>query len=154
MIFISGSATLPGITMVGSSPGCQRSMLPGEPSDEPKNSVEVFTEKPSRGAACSSAAGTSPDGLGAPADALSGFEDGSYCFRGGAASAACNSGSSGACSICRGSAAVFAPITDEFEVAGSCGFSSDDGAESAGEGGRTTRRSPFSVRSTLGKSEA
>ena len=48
---MSGSATAPGITMIGSSPGRQRSMLSGEPSDEPKNRLEVLKEKPSRGGA-------------------------------------------------------------------------------------------------------
>ena len=44
--------------MTGSSPGCQRSMLSGEPSDEPKNRLEVLKEKPSRdGAAARRASG-------------------------------------------------------------------------------------------------
>ena len=34
--FMSGSGIAPGMTMTGSSPGCQRSMLSGEPSDEAK----------------------------------------------------------------------------------------------------------------------
>ena len=34
--------------MTGSSPGRQRSMFSGEPSDEPKNRLEVLKEKPSR----------------------------------------------------------------------------------------------------------
>src|SRR5882724_3178396 len=49
--FMSGSGARFGITMVGSSPGRQRSMLSGEPSEEPKNRLEVLNEKLSRGAA-------------------------------------------------------------------------------------------------------
>ncbi len=56
--FMSGSGAAPGITMTGSSPGRQRSMLSGEPSDEPKNRLEVLKEKPSRGGAGASAAGS------------------------------------------------------------------------------------------------
>src|SRR5436190_21397521 len=133
MTFMSGSTTTPGITMVGSSPGCQRSMLPGEPSDEPKNSVEVFTEKPSRGAA-SSAAGTSPERFGTPVGFVSSDNARSYSFSRGALSASRSSGSSGACSVFGGNAEVFAPFTDELEVAGSSGFASAGGAASAGVG--------------------
>jgi hypothetical protein len=39
---MSGSGTTLGSTMTGSSPGRQRSMLSGEPSDEAKNRLEVL----------------------------------------------------------------------------------------------------------------
>src|ERR1700684_1068030 len=58
-VFMSGSGSAAGDTTLGSSPGCQRSMLSAEaPSDElPKNRLAVFTEKPSRdGVASASAA--------------------------------------------------------------------------------------------------
>ena len=60
--FISGSGSAPGSTIIGSSPGCQRSMLSAEPNDElPKNRLEVLNEKLSRIGAGSTAA-TAPDG--------------------------------------------------------------------------------------------
>src|SRR5260221_12842793 len=47
--FMSGSGSASGITIEGSSPGCQRSMLSAEPPSDvpPKNRLAVFTEKPS-----------------------------------------------------------------------------------------------------------
>src|SRR6478752_7261653 len=89
MIFMSGSGSAPGITIVGSSPGRHRSMLSGEPSDEPKNRLEVLKEKLSRGGAAAIATGgdswaflRSSSGLG------SSDIDTSYCGSGGALSAA------------------------------------------------------------------
>src|SRR6185295_3240948 len=56
MIFMSGSATTAlGSMTMGSSPGRQRSMVSGEPSEEPKNRLEVLKEKLSRGGAGASA---------------------------------------------------------------------------------------------------
>src|SRR6266545_2444843 len=55
MIFMSGSGTASGIITTGSSPGRQRSMLSGEPSEDPKNRLEVLKEKLSRGGAGASA---------------------------------------------------------------------------------------------------
>ena len=49
-------------------------------------------------------------------------------------------------------AAVLAPITEAFDVDGSS-FEGAVAAGAAGSGGVVTRRSPFSVRSTLGKSD-
>src|SRR5215475_11397452 len=144
--FMSGS----GITMVGSSPGCQRSMLTsGPPSDDvPKNRLAVFTLKPS---SCSGDDGSIvPDVDFASAGAAA------YYASGGPLSASCNSGSSGAFAA-DGAAAVFAPNTEPLEVAGSAGIGGlPAGAALSGEGsiGRGTRRSPFRVRSTLGNSEA
>src|SRR5436190_3263661 len=165
MIFMSGSGTTPGITMVGSSPGCQRSIFPAVPSELPKNSVEVLTEKLSRGTTASSVAGTSPERFGALAGLLSSDNDRSNCGSGGALSASCNSGSSGACpAFCSvlgskdlggkelGKATLLVPVAEKFGVAGSSGLASP--VASAGAGGSIASRSPFNVRSTLGKSEA
>src|ERR1700682_3626521 len=83
--FMSGSATLPGITMTGSSPGCQRSLLAAAPIDElPKNRLAVFTENPSRGGA--GATVKSSDGW-----ASSDIET-SYCASGGAGKASARLG--------------------------------------------------------------
>src|ERR1700733_8845230 len=48
-VFMPGSGRAAGDTTIGSSPGCQRSMLSADaPSEElPKNRLAVFTEKPS-----------------------------------------------------------------------------------------------------------
>src|SRR5712691_6267504 len=106
--FMSGS----GSTMVGSCPGCQRSMPLSEPPSEelPKNRLAVFTLKPS----C--------DGWDAAFTSSSGWASSdieiSYCASGGALRAACNSGSSGV-RPADGAAAVFAPMTELFDVAGS-----------------------------------
>src|SRR6478752_9057911 len=87
--FMSGSGTAPGIITTGSSPGRQRSMLSGEPSEEPKNRLEGLKEKLSRGGAAATATGgaswaffRSSSGLG------SSDIDTSYCGSGGALSAA------------------------------------------------------------------
>src|SRR5882757_11278030 len=154
MIFMSGSGTAPGITTIGSSPGRQGSMLSGEPSELPKKRLEVLNEKLSRRGA-SAAGGAS----GALLDSSNGFgssdSETSYCGSGGALRAACNSGSSGARSTGSGTVAVFAPMTDAFDVEGSSLAGADSaGALASGAAGRVTRRSPFSVRSTLGKSDA
>src|ERR1035437_458776 len=149
--FISGSGSAPGITIRGSSPGCQRSMLSADaPSDElPKNRLAVFTEKPSCDEAGSSAMAAAS---GATFKSSSGWASSdietSYCASGGALNASASSGSSG--TGCAGgvAAAVFAPATEALDVDGS----SIAGAAVAG--GTATRRSPFSVRSTLGKSDA
>src|SRR5258708_10650034 len=96
--FMSGSGAI-GITMVGYSPGRQRSMLSGEPSEEPKNRLEVLNEKLSRGGAgASTTDGATPPLLRSSSGlSSSGFAssdiDTSYCGSGGALSAACNSGS-------------------------------------------------------------
>src|SRR5229473_7642768 len=111
-IFMSGSGPAPGATMVGSCPGCQRSMLSAAPIDELfKNRLAVFTEKPSRGDAASGAI----------------FESSS----GGAFSASASSGSSGAVAAGGIAAAVFAPATRALDVDGS----SFDGAAFAGAAG-------------------
>src|SRR6185437_7499028 len=159
--FMSGS----GITMVGSSPGCQRSMLSSEPPSDvlPKNRLAVLILKPSR--ARGSSTWIAPGELfrsssgWASSDSEMLYVDsacGLYCGSGGAFIAACNSGSSGA-DFDAGAVAVFAPMTEELEVAGSSrvgGTSSGSPVSGSTTGGvATTRRSPFSVRSTLGKSE-
>src|SRR5437870_12218388 len=114
---MSGSTTPPGITMTGSSPGCQRSMASAAPIEEvPKNRLAVFTEKTSRGGAGSSASeAASGDASGWASSDI----ETSYCASGGALSASCSSGSSGA--LCAGGipAAVFAPATEELDVDGS-----------------------------------
>src|ERR1700682_1165833 len=156
MIFMSGSGSAPGIMTTGSSPGRQRSMLSGEPSELPKNRLGVLNEKLSRGGATLSAtAGASGAGLRSSSGLASSDIDTSYCCSGGALSASCNSGSSGARSAAGAMAAVLAPITDALDVDGSsfAGTATAGAAASAGWGDATTRRSPFSVRSTLGKSD-
>src|SRR6266851_4100465 len=137
--FMSGSGSAPGITISGSSPGCQRSIFSTGPPSEllPKNRLAVFTEKPSRDGGGSSDIETS------------------YWASGGALSASASSGSSDARSADGATAAVFAPATEALDVDGS----SVEGVAWAGagvgvSGGTVTRRSPFRVRSTLGKSEA
>src|SRR5579871_3801115 len=150
--FMSGS----GSTMVGSSPGCQRSMLSSEPPSEafPKNRLAVLMLKPSR-----EGANAPGEFLGSSDDEPSSFNGAGalYCGSGGAFMAACNSGSSDPepdVEFGAGAAAVFAPMTDEFEVAGSSrggGISSGRPVSGSIAGGvATTRRSPFSVRSTRG----
>src|SRR5258705_3590799 len=118
--FMSGSATAPGDTMTGSSPGCQRSMLSAAPIDElPKNRLAVFTEKPSCGVAETSA----PDAVSDAAFESSGgcissdFEA-SYCASGGALSASASSGSSGTLAAGGGAAAGFAAATQALDVDG------------------------------------
>src|SRR6202022_651168 len=156
--FISGSGSAPGITIRGSSPGCQRSIFSaGAPSDElPKNRLAVFTEKPSCDGAGSSAMA---DASGAAFRSSSGWASSdietSYWESGGALSASASSGSSATRSTDGATAAVFAPATEALDVDGS----SFEGAASVGagadvSGGTVTRRSPFRVRSTLGKSDA
>src|SRR6266404_3400967 len=145
--FMSGSGSPLG-TINGSSPGCQRSIVPSAPPIEelPKNRPAVFTEKPScTGGPSVGTSFTASSGRASDGDATS------YCASGGALSASASSGSSGAWSV-SGRLTVFAPITDELDVDGS----SFDGAALAGgkvSGGATTRRSPLSARSTFGKSE-
>src|SRR6187402_3046778 len=101
-------------------------MLSGEPSDEPKNRLEVLKEKPSRGDADgrtdSRVSGTVLSGR------VSSDSEASYCGSGGARKAACSSGSSGTRSTDGAVSAVFAPLTDVFDVAGS----SPAGARPAG----------------------
>src|SRR3981081_3852905 len=102
MIFRSGSATAPGIMTTGSSPGRQRSMLSGEPSDEPKNRLEVLKENASRGGAAARAAGGASPPLLRPSSGWSSSGlassdiDTSYCGRGGGLRAGLSSGSRGA----------------------------------------------------------
>src|SRR6185312_14231711 len=116
-------------TTTGSSPGRQRSMFSGEPSDEPKNRLEVLKEKPSRdGAGVRAASRFSGTVLRLSCGLVSSDSDMSYCASGGALSAACSSGSSGARSTDGAVSAVLAPLTDVFDVAGS----SVVGARSAG----------------------
>src|SRR5258708_28006606 len=98
---MSGSAA-PGITINGSSPGCQRSMPSSDaPSEElPKNRLAVLTEKPSRGGDGSTATtAVSAAPLGSLAGRVSSDIDASYCGSGGAFSASASSGSSGAGSL-------------------------------------------------------
>src|SRR5450631_2867555 len=116
--FMSGS----GSTIVGSSPGCQRSMLDSEPPSEafPKNRLAVLTLKP----LCDGSI-VSGTAFGSSCGWTSGIEP-SYCASGGALSAACNSGSSEV--PADGAAAVLAPLTKRLEDAGS----SSGGALSAG----------------------
>src|SRR5450631_1421051 len=89
--FMSGSGSAPGNTTVGSSPGCQRSMLSAEaPSDElPKNRLAVFTEKPScDGVGSSAMAAASGATLGSSNGWASSDIETSYCASGGALNAA------------------------------------------------------------------
>src|SRR5258708_14261624 len=92
--FMSGSGARFGITMVGSSPGRQRSMLSGEPSDEPKKRLEVLKAKLSRGATGASATEGDESG-GAPLRSSSGLAasniDTSHSPSGGALNASHNS---------------------------------------------------------------
>src|SRR5882672_4213198 len=153
--FMSGSGAT-GSTISGSSPGCQRSMFSGEPSDElPKNRLEVLNEKPSRGSAGATASMVSGALFISSSGWASSDIDTSKCASGGALSASANSGSSLAGSGAGMAAAVFAPITDALEVDGSslagAAASLDAGATVSGD--TVTSRSPFNVRSTLGKSE-
>ena len=130
-------------------------MLSIEPPSEvlPKNRLAVFTEKPSREVAGSSGSvGASGPAFRSSSGWASSDIATSYWASGGALSASWSSGSSGARSV-GGAAAVFAPLTEALEVDGS----SFEGAVltgAAGCGGRMTSRSPFSVRSTFGKSDA
>src|SRR5882672_8068833 len=148
--FMSGSGAT-GSTISGSSPGCQRSMFSGEPSDElPKNRLEL-----SRGGAGATASMVSGALFISSSGWASSDIDTSKCASGGALSASANSGSSLAGSGAGMAAAVFAPITDALEVDGSslagAAASLDAGATVSGD--TVTSRSPFNVRSTLGKSE-
>ena len=121
--FMSGSAARAGITIIGSSPGRQRSMLSGEPSDElPKNRLrglegEIVARRRRRRRDRS-------DGSGAVLSSSSGWASSdieiSYCASGGALSASASSGSSCAGSAAGAASAVFAPFTDAFDVDGSC----------------------------------
>src|SRR5216683_4334795 len=152
--FMSGSATAPGITMTGSSPGCQRSMLSAAPIDDlPKNRLAVFTENPSRDGAGSSAMEAAPGATFKSSDGWASSDiETSYCASGGALSASASSGSSGGGLRPGMAAAVFAPLTEALDVDGSS-FAGAAPAGVAGWGGTRTRRSPFRVRSTLGKSD-
>src|SRR6266852_4799195 len=87
--FMSGSGIAPGVTTTGSSPGCQRSMLSAAPIEElPKNRLEVFTEKTSRGGAPSSAMEAASDtAFGSSSGWASSDIEASYCASGGALSA-------------------------------------------------------------------
>src|SRR6478752_9276874 len=152
--FMSGSGTAPGIITTGSSPGRQRSMLSGEPSEDPKNRLDVLNEKLSRRGSGASATCDGSPALLNPSSGLSssGFGssdiDTSYCGSGGALSAASSSGSSGARSR-DGAVAVLAPATEAFDVEGSWIAGALPAGITVSGGGTTTRRSPFSVRSTL-----
>ena len=156
---MSGSGARFGTTIVGSSPGRQRSIFSGAPSDEPKNRLDVLKEKLSRGTAVAIAwegcdAGAA---FSRPSDGLASSDiDPSNCASGGALRAACSSGSSGAASADGARSTVLAPFTNALEVAGSsdAGVFSAGSAASLGCGGVATSRSPFAVRSTLGKSAA
>src|SRR5258708_18437694 len=119
--FMSGSATAPGITMTGASPGCQRSMLSAAPIDElPKNRLAVFTENPSRGGTGLSATEAGPGATFKSSDGWASSDiETSYCASGGALSAAASSGSSGAGLPAGTAAAVFAPLTHALGVDGS-----------------------------------
>src|SRR6266702_7038037 len=152
--FMSGSATAPGITMTGSSPGCQRSMLSAAPIDElPKNRLPVFTEKPSRGGTGLSATEPAPGATFKSSDGWASSDiETSYCASGGALRASASSGSSGAGLPAGMAAALFAPLTEALDVDGSS-FAGAAPADAAGSGGMRTRRSAFRVRSTLGKSD-
>src|SRR5205823_11505685 len=151
---MSGSGSAPGITIRGSSPGRQRSMPSAEPpSDElPKNRLAVFTENASGEGAGSRPMAAAPRALFKASSGWASSDiDTSYWASGGALSASCSSGSSGARSGGAAASAVFAPATELLEVDGS----SFEGAAlvgAGGSGGTTTSRSPFRVRSTLGKS--
>src|ERR1700694_1329441 len=119
--FMSGSGSAPGITIKGSSPGCQRSMLSADPPSEelPKNRLAVFTLKPScDGAGSSGIAVASGTTFKSSSGWASSDIETSYWASGGALSASASSGSSGAGSAGGAAAAVFAPITDAFEGAG------------------------------------
>ena len=126
------------------------------PSDElPKNRLAVLTEKPSRGGstatpAASGAAFESVNG-GTSSDIATSYCG--YCGSGGAFSASASSGSSGAGAAAGIAAAVFAPITEAFDVEGSS-FEGEASAGAAISGVTLARRSPFSARLTLGKSDA
>src|ERR1700684_1310247 len=90
-VFMSGSGSAAGDTTIGSSPGCQRSMLSADaPSDElPKNRLAVFTEKPScDGVGPSGMAAAFGAAFGSSSDWASGDIDTSYWASGGALSAA------------------------------------------------------------------
>src|SRR3984893_9717256 len=119
--FMSGSGSAGGVTIEGSSPGCQRSMLSTSPPSEelPKYRLAVFTEKPSCEAAGSSGIAVAS---GATFRSSSGWASSdietSYWASGGALSASASSGSSSA-GPGSGAAAGFGPITDEFDVDGS-----------------------------------
>src|SRR5258708_29996098 len=136
-----------GSTMVGSSPGCQRSMLESEPpSDEfPKNRLAVLTSKLS----CDGSIAPGAVFISSSGWASSDIET-SYCASGGALSASCNSGSSEV-SAADGAAAVFAPATKLLEDAGlsNGGDLSPVAALCGGTADCATRPSPFSVRATL-----
>src|SRR6201996_3040209 len=108
--FMSGSAAASGTTTIGSSPGSQRAMpSAGAPSEElPKNRLAGFTEKPSGGAAGSTAVASGADFSSSSGWASSDIET-SYCASGGALSASASSGSSGARSPVGAASEVFAP---------------------------------------------
>src|SRR5260370_41511437 len=132
-------------------------MLSGEPSGLPKNRLDVLNAKLSRGgAALSATADASGTVLRWSSGLASSDIDTSYCGSGGAERASCSSASSGERSAAGATAAVLAPLTDalDVDVSSFAGAASAGAAISAGSGDATTRRSPFSVRSTLGKSDA
>src|SRR5258707_12805101 len=117
MIFMSGSGTAPGIMTTGSSPGRQRSMLSGEPSELPKNRLDVLKAKLSRGgAALSAVAGASGAGLRSASGLASSDIDTSYCGNGGDEGAPCRSGSSGARSGAGATDPALAALTNALGV--------------------------------------
>src|SRR5258706_16458334 len=118
--FMSGSGTAPGDTMTGSSPGCQRSMLSAAPIDElPKNRLAVFTEKPSCGAAETSAPDAASDAaFESSGGCISSDFEASYCASGGALSASASSGSSGTLAARRVAVPAFAPSNKALAVQG------------------------------------
>ncbi|MGY4486035.1 hypothetical protein ACVWWR_005226 [Bradyrhizobium sp. LM3.2] len=157
--FISGS----GITISGSAPGCQLSMLSTLPPSEelPKNRFDVLTRNGSRGGAAGMVARFSASSGWSASERAASLARGVlvYCGSGGARSASASSGSSAAADsgdIACGSATVLAPNTELFEVAGSSCAGAAVGALASGAcvGVIIARRSPFMERSTLGKSEA
>ena len=136
---MSGSGS-PGVTTIGSSPGCQRSMLSGgraERGAAEKQARGLHRETVARrrrfqrNAAASGAAFRSSSGW------ASSDIDTSYCASGGALSASCSSGSSGGWSPAGAASAVFAPRTDAFEV---------EGSSSAGRTIRRAARPPAAER--------
>src|SRR5689334_1982284 len=122
--FMSGS----GITISGSAPGCQLSMLSRLPPSEelPKNRFEVLTLKGSRtGVVGAVVRFSASSGCTANERATSLACGGlAYCGSGGARKASASSGSSAAadsgdiaCDIACGNDAVLAPNIELFDVA-------------------------------------
>src|ERR1700731_662100 len=125
----------------------------GAPSDWlPKNRLGVLTEKPSRDGSLSKEVASASAPLFAPGSGWdSSDNETSYCGSGGAFKAAASSGSSGARAR-EVPAAVLAPAMGGLTVAGFSLGAASNGAAASG-GGATTRRSLFSVRPPLEKSE-